>query len=185
MAAARFSRRRVLTGAAFASVALAAPARAEWRVHEESTLDSAPRAPLRIGDIFQTRSGYLYSVKERPRDYTRKYWPGVIVLTDGRVHKLFIEGLDEPVVCLCLNCGFGRPTAPPARPTRSRIEGTFTGWDGNTIVELDNGQIWRQDEYLFRYTYAYRPEAVVFEDGGRFRMKVEGIDKAVRVRRVR
>lgn len=63
---------------------------------------------------------------------------------------------------------------------RSRVEGEWTGWDGDTIVRLTNGSIWRQDEYYYRYQYKYRPEVVV--DGNK--MHVDGMTKAVRVRRI-
>jgi|SRR5580658_4240078 hypothetical protein len=39
---------------------------------------------------------------------------------------------------------------------KSRIEGEWTGWDGNTVVTLVNGSVWQQDEYYYRYQYKYR-----------------------------
>lgn len=36
----------------------------------------------------------------------------------------------------------GNSTAPERLETR--IRGPFTGWDGNTLFELENGQIWQQ-----------------------------------------
>ncbi len=64
---------------------------------------------------------------------------------------------------------------------RSRIEGEWTGWDGSTVVTLVNGSVWQQDEYYYRYQYKYRPEVIV--DGNR--MHVDGMPKAIRVRRLR
>lgn len=64
---------------------------------------------------------------------------------------------------------------------QSRIEGTWTGWSGDTIVRLANGSVWRQDQYYYRYQYKYRPRVIV--DGRQ--MHVEGMPKAVRVRRIR
>ena len=63
---------------------------------------------------------------------------------------------------------------------KSRVEGEWTGWDGDTIVRLANGSVWRQAEYHYRYQYKYRPEVIV--DGNR--MLVAGMTKAVRVRRI-
>lgn len=63
---------------------------------------------------------------------------------------------------------------------RSRIDGAWKGWSGDTIVQLVNGSIWRQAEYYYSYQYKYRPEAVV--EGGR--MVVDGMSRAVRVRRI-
>jgi len=37
----------------------------------------------------------------------------------------------------------------------ANIRGSFNGWTGNTIVELDNGQIWQQSIYSYYYFYFY------------------------------
>ena len=63
---------------------------------------------------------------------------------------------------------------------QSRVEGAWTGWNGDTIVRLANGTVWRQDQYYYRYQYKYRPRAIV--DGRH--MHIEGMPKAVRVRRI-
>ncbi len=63
---------------------------------------------------------------------------------------------------------------------KSRIDGAWTGWSGDTIVKLVNGSVWRQVQYYYRYQYKYRPE-VIIERG---LMHVEGMPKAVRVRRI-
>lgn len=66
----------------------------------------------------------------------------------------------------------------------SRIEGASTGWDGSMIVKLVNGQIWQQTEYFYRYRYRYRPRVTIVRNGP-YRMTIEGIDRAVRVERLR
>lgn len=61
-----------------------------------------------------------------------------------------------------------------------RVDGSWSGWDGDTIVQLTDGSVWRQDEYYYEYRYAYRPEAVV----NRGKMQVKGMRRNVRVRRL-
>lgn len=29
------------------------------------------------------------------------------------------------------------------------IDGSWSGWSGDTIVQLTDGSVWRQDEYLY------------------------------------
>lgn len=70
------------------------------------------------------------------------------------------------------------------RVIKSRIKGQFEGWDGDTIVELDNGQIWKQTQWRYRYRYKYRPKVLLYRDGYRWYMQVEGMD-AVGVERIR
>jgi hypothetical protein len=60
------------------------------------------------------------------------------------------------------------------------VDGSWSGWDGDTIVQLTDGAVWRQDEYHYEYHYAYRPEVTI--SGGK--MTVKGMRKAIRVRRI-
>jgi hypothetical protein len=60
------------------------------------------------------------------------------------------------------------------------VDGSWRGWSGDTIVQMTDGSIWRQDEYHSEYYYAYRPTATI-TDG---RMHVNGMTRAVRVRRL-
>jgi len=60
------------------------------------------------------------------------------------------------------------------------VDGSWSGWDGDTIVQLTDGSVWRQDEYYYEYHYAYRP-AVELSSG---KMQVKGMRRSVRVRRL-
>jgi len=60
------------------------------------------------------------------------------------------------------------------------VDGSWSGWDGDTILQLTDGSVWRQDEYHYEYHYAYRPE-VTINNG---QMLVRGMNRAVRVRRL-
>jgi hypothetical protein len=80
-------------------------------------------------------------------------------------------------------------TADTASSTASaietQIEGTFNGWSGDTIFKLTNGQIWQQASYAYSYHYAYRPEVVIYKAGSGYKMKVEGVDDAINVKRLK
>ncbi len=67
----------------------------------------------------------------------------------------------------------------------SQIDGDFEGWDGDTIVILINGQIWKQDDYHYEYCYAFMPRVVVYRSGYGYKMMVKGARKAVRVTQLR
>lgn len=66
----------------------------------------------------------------------------------------------------------------------STIAGDFSGWDGETIFKLDNGQIWEQAEYDYSYSYAYRPDVTIYPTSAGCRMRVEGEDETILVRRI-
>ena len=65
--------------------------------------------------------------------------------------------------------------------SRSTVKGAWRGWDGKTEVELTDGTRWLQAEYHYEYRYAYRPSALLLEG----KMFVEGMSKAIQVRRLR
>ena len=58
------------------------------------------------------------------------------------------------------------------------IDGSWRGWWGDTIVQLSDGSVWRQDEYYYQYRADRHPK-VSFEDD---KLMVEGMRRAVRVR---
>ncbi len=66
----------------------------------------------------------------------------------------------------------------------STVNGTFDGWDGDTIVQLANGQIWKQAAYYYEYYYAYRPNVVLYNVGTGWKMMIDGTERAVRVDRL-
>jgi hypothetical protein len=67
----------------------------------------------------------------------------------------------------------------------STLGGEFNGWDGDTIFKLDNGQIWEQAEYSYMYSYSFRPEVTIYQVTAGCRMKVEGEDEDILVRRIK
>lgn len=119
---------------------------------------------------------------------------GNVSVTNGIV----VLKSDEPFAPMGLRFGNGvlasLPADSPAETTvitlpspviESWVKGTFNGWDGDTVVELMNGQIWRQAEYHYDYGYDYGPDVVIYQSliyG--WRMWVEGWDDWVRVERV-
>ena len=67
----------------------------------------------------------------------------------------------------------------------SNISGSFEGWKGETIFKLVNGEIWQQTEYYYEYHYAYSPRVLIIPSAGGYKAKVEGVNKAVGVTRLR
>ncbi len=79
--------------------------------------------------------------------------------------------------------GHYRSACSPA--IESTISGEFEGWSGETIFKLDNGQIWEQAEYDYEYEYDYRPDVTIYETSAGCKMKVEGMDETILVRKIR
>jgi hypothetical protein len=66
------------------------------------------------------------------------------------------------------------------------VVGGFRGWSGNTQFELSNGQVWEQAA-PGRFDYGAADRAVSIRRGafGSFLLSPEGLNRSVRVRRVR
>jgi hypothetical protein len=67
----------------------------------------------------------------------------------------------------------------------TNIDGDFKGWEGETIYKLQNGEIWQQAAYTYTYHYAYSPSVVIYLGSAGCMMKVDGVDRAVAVKRIK
>jgi hypothetical protein len=113
---------------------------------------------------------------------------GIGKLTPGERQRLeaWIVRLSSNVAQLAASSAC--QVVPPlegAAGLESHIAGDFTGWDGSTLVVLENGQLWQQASFDRVATYVQRPRVSLISDGREWRMSVEGIGPTVPVRRVR
>jgi hypothetical protein len=65
------------------------------------------------------------------------------------------------------------------------ISGDFKGWEGDTVFELSNGQIWKQSEYSYEYSYGYSPSVTIYNTSSGCKMRVDGVNGAITVRRLK
>jgi hypothetical protein len=77
--------------------------------------------------------------------------------------------------------------APPTADAtiETRIDGEFSGWEGETVFRLANGQIWQQASYNYLYHYAYSPSVLIYRSGAEYRMRVDGVDQTIAVRQLK
>lgn len=67
----------------------------------------------------------------------------------------------------------------------ARVVGEFRGWNGDTVFELDNGQVWEQvNKQRFRYSGPDRTVEIRRASFGSFLLSPEGLNRRVRVARV-
>jgi hypothetical protein len=149
------------------------------------------------GEVFKLSDGTLWEVKYE-YEYLYEYNPTVLMCPARG--KMSINGKMLNVASV------GGDSVAPSRPAQrsrpvqqvpqtkvvptqdvveSQIDGDFNGWEGETIVKLSNGQIWQQSEYYYHYRYAFMPNVLVYRSGGGYKMRVDGVDKAVGVKRLR
>ena len=137
------------------------------------------------GEIFRLADGSLWEVQyEYEYEYMYEYNPTVIVCPSGG--KLVVGGKTLNVQQVA--AGRSSPqlrAAPTTNFIESRIDGEFSGWEGETIFKLENGQIWKQASYAYMYSYKYRPKVLIFRTEGGYEMKVDGVSNRIRVTRLR
>ncbi|MCD5981177.1 hypothetical protein KDX39_00025 [Pseudomonas sp. CDFA 610] len=65
-----------------------------------------------------------------------------------------------------------------------QLSGDFEGFDDtDTIFEFYNGQKWQQAVHSYSYFYSYMPQAKVVQEGGVYRLHVQGMMGSVEVKR--
>lgn len=83
----------------------------------------------------------------------------------------------------------GVPVIVPVQEVGCLEEGVivsdFNGYDGQSVFQFENGNVWQQAEYKYNYHYAYRPDALVVDGINGPELHVEGMEETVRVRWLR
>ena len=167
----------------------------QWEVFETTSIDGWVKKVKR-GTIFKTTSGNIYEVADFVILFEMEVSPNVTVLTNGRFYKLFIRGIDEPLMCKKLNrsnlntsSGGGVIEATIIGMHNDLLDlgeyGVFSGLQHGNIYRLSNGQIWEQTDFYIYIYIAVMPKVIIWQNGPFYNMKVEGIDKAVTIRQLK
>ena len=165
------------------------PQAGEWQLFEETALEGSISGTVQPGRIFKTASGSVYEVTGLTLQLVLELQPKVTVLRNDNVYKLVVKGFDEPLICKLLSSATSTKHSPGAATTpnviETQIDDDFEGWDGETIFKLSNGQVWQQAAYAYTYHYAYRPKVLIYLSGSAYRMKVDGVDSTILVKRLK
>lgn len=135
------------------------------------------------GEIFKLDDGSIWEVKYE-YEYMYEYYPTVVVCPARGKMVVGRKTLNvQPV------SGGARSRETPKTASQevieSRIDGEFSGWEGDTIFKLQNGQIWQQASYAYKYSYKYSPKVLIVRTGAGHEMIVDGVDGRIRVTRIR
>jgi len=71
-------------------------------------------------------------------------------------------------------------------PITSRVKGSFTGWNGHTVFELENGMIWEQaDKEKYHIGEVQNPEITIKPRiFGTWNLYIDGHNRNCRVKRI-
>ena len=135
-------------------------------------------------EVFKLADGSLWKVANS-YSYMYAYYPQVVICPSSG--KLMVNGKNLTVQQLSGNKSKQRQASKgdDSGVIESNIDGTFNGWDGETIFKLRNGQIWQQSSYAYTYHYAYSPQVTIYKSGGSYQMRVDDVDSSISVTRLK
>jgi hypothetical protein len=102
-----------------------------------------------------------------------------------RLSAAELATLDDWVGAFMVRALSARLRAGCSQPVESRVDGDFEGWDGNTLFQLENGQVWAQRGTASRYEYRVSPAVLIYETEAGCTMQVDGMEGEVPVERLR
>ena len=121
-----------------------------------------------------------------PQQFTAS---GLSKLTPAELRALsdWVRAHSQHVAELARTGALNPDPAPSSNPGRmeTRMAGDFTGWDGGTVFELANGQVWRQTSFGTLHHYLRSPKVTLVATGSGWRLQVEGVPQSIYVRRIR
>lgn len=68
--------------------------------------------------------------------------------------------------------------------TESKIKGEFSGWDGETVFELVNGQVWKQAKFKHKHHYKFMPLVKIWEEAGNHFLEVDCMNEMLQIKRI-
>lgn len=122
--------------------------------------------PYNDVDISDTNGNYMYTTMKPINDY---FNGKVGILELASQINFFKAGSTGQT-------STQQPTQSTSSVVKSKIKDTFNGFNNGNLYELDNGQIWKQTDYTYKYSYKYRPDVIIYKDGSKYKMKVDGVD---------
>lgn len=123
-------------------------------------------------NLFPLVNGHYWIQKEYKYWYHYSYMANITIYQYNNRYYLTVDGQNHFVEVNLIS-----------DVIKATIISDFNGWSGDTIFELDNGQIWKQNEYAYEYNYSYRPDAIIYSDGFDYKLFVEG--KSIGVKKIK
>ena len=134
------------------------------------------------GEVFKLVDGSIWQVKYE-YEYLYEYNPDVLVCPNQG--KMIVDGKSLNIEAISHAESRNSKFSSNNQIIESKVEGDFEGFEGETIIQLVNGQVWQQSEYWYHYHYSFMPQVFIYNQGGIYKMKVDGVDQSVGVTRLR
>ncbi|MFZ1291903.1 MAG: hypothetical protein WAR79_17530 [Melioribacteraceae bacterium] len=133
------------------------------------------------GEIFKLSDGTVWEVKNE-YEYLYEYYPTIVICPK---EGLLIIGDKDLNVELISSASESIKKNIQKTVIKSTIISEFNGLEKGNMYKLDNGQIWEQTESWIWAWIWVNPSVLIWNDHGVFKMKVDQIDHAVIVQRIK
>jgi hypothetical protein len=124
--------------------------------------------------VFKLDNGQYWKQVTYAYTYHYAYRPRVQIVWESGVYRLHVDGVNDAIAVELV-----------AVVADTKITNDFNGWDGDTIFELANGQVWQQSAPALATSVALQPKALIYCDVGHFTMQVEHVNTTVQVERLK
>ncbi|NBK99849.1 MAG: hypothetical protein EOM50_17930 [Erysipelotrichia bacterium] len=136
------------------------------------------------GEIFKLDNGVLGEVKFE-YEYMYEYYPNVIICPSQNKLIINSKSLRISIINMPTNIKNNTNKQNSSNIIETFIDGDFNGWEGNTIVKLQNGQIWQQSSYIYYYHYSYNSKVMIIKTGSLYKMQIDGVPQSAYVIRLK
>jgi len=142
----------------------------DWRLDRQSQIEGDFEG-FKNEMSFKLIDGTFWYQDESKSLYHYAHYPEVKIYEKGGYTILWVDKLNDYV------------SVKQTTGIESQIINDFEGWKGDAVFELQNGQTWKQDQYLTKFIYAFKPKITIVAIGNQHIMKVKG--DFVKVRQVK
>jgi hypothetical protein len=118
--------------------------------------------------LFEMSDGTVWLQAKYSYIYQYAYNPEAIIFEKDGDYFLKVEDVEEILQVM-----------PIEKVIRSKIDGDFEGFEGDTIYKLYNGSVWQQIDGKYKYKYAYSPKVLIYKVERSWKMIVKGITVSV------
>jgi hypothetical protein len=143
----------------------------------KSTIKSPTPFMGNHGEIIKLADGSVWEIQFEYQ-YMYEYYPNVIACPN----KNLLIVSDKKLSARAIK---NSSATNSSNVIESYIESSFNGLNLGNIYKLSNGQIWEQTEAWIWIWIWSRPQVMIYNDGGITKMKVENIEHAVSVKRIK
>lgn len=140
---------------------------------DSSSYDGRLQLPVEQNFLLKTSSGHYYELSSAIKQKNVLMSPQVSVYKNGKKLEMVIQNVEKPV-----------PVKLVEDVTETIIDGDFKGWDGTTTFKMVDGHTWKQDRDGNLFGNAFRPKVVIYRTPEGYKMKVQGVDETLMVRRM-